>query len=57
MFGLFKRDPTAKLRKQYAAKLEQAVEAQRSGKIPHYAELMAESEEIAQRIDALERGH
>ncbi len=53
MFGLFKKDPAAKLRKEYARKLEEARDAQRSGKIPLYATLSAEAEAIADRIDVL----
>ena len=54
MFGWLKRDPQATLRKQYQKKLEEAIEAQRNGKIPRYAELMAEAEAIAGRLDAVE---
>ena len=55
MFGLFKTDPVKKLRKLYEKKLEEAMNAQRNGKIPQYAVLIAESEEIAARMDALKR--
>ncbi len=55
MFGLFRSDPTKKLQKEYAKKLEEARDAQRNGKIPLYANLIAESEEIAAKIDALEK--
>lgn len=53
MFKLFRKDPVAKLEKQHAKKLEEATQAQRNGKIPEYATLMAEAEAIADRIDAL----
>ncbi len=53
MFGIFRRDPIATLEKELAKKLEAAMHAQRSGKIPQYATLMAEAEIIAERIDAL----
>lgn len=56
MFGLFRPDPAKKLQKEYAKKLEEARDAQRNGKIPLYANLIAESEEIAARIDALGAG-
>ena len=55
MFNLFRSDPLEKLKKQYARKLEEARDAQRSGKIPLYANLMAESEAIADQIDDLRR--
>ena len=55
MFGLFKSDPVKKLKNLYEKKLEEAMHAQRSGKIPQYAVLIAESEEIAARMDALKR--
>jgi len=54
MFGLFKSDPTKKLRKTYDAKLEQAMLAQRKGDIKTYSMLTAESEEIWKQIQALE---
>lgn len=56
MFNLFKTDPAKKLKKQYAKKLEEARDAQRSGKMPLFATLTAEAEEIGRRIDALESG-
>jgi hypothetical protein len=53
MFGLFKKDPSKELQRQYAAKLEEARDAQRSGDIKGYARLMEESEEILKKIDKL----
>ena len=55
MFKLFKRDPLKKLETQYARKLEEARDAQRGGKIPLYATLIAESEAIAEQIDDLRK--
>lgn len=55
MFKLFQSDPTKKLEKQYAAKLEEARDAQRNGKIPLFAALTAEAEAIALRIDELKQ--
>ena len=46
MFKLFKKDPTKKLEAQYARKLEAALDAQRRGKMPLFATLTAEAEEI-----------
>ena len=54
MFQLFKSDPTKKLKKQYAAKLEQAMLAQRSGDIRTYSQLSTEAEELYKKIEALE---
>ena len=53
MFKLFQSDPSKKLEKQYARKLEEARDAQRAGKIPLFAELTAEAEELGRRLDAL----
>ncbi|MDC5706478.1 DUF6435 family protein [Vibrio europaeus] len=54
MFSLFKRDSTKKLKKQYAAKLEQAMLAQRRGDIRTYSLLTAEAEELGQQIEAVQ---
>lgn len=56
MFDLFKSDPAKKLEKQYARKLEEARDAQRAGKMPLFATLSAEAEEIGERLDALKSG-
>ena len=55
MFNLFKTDPLPKLEKEYARKLEEALNAQRGGKIPLFAQLTAEAEAIGERIDELKR--
>ena len=55
MFKFFSSNPVDKLQKQYEKKLGEALDAQRSGKIPLYARLTAESESIAKRIDELEQ--
>ena len=54
MFQLFKSDPTKKLKKQYAAKLEQAMLVQRSGDIRTYSQLSTEADELHKKIEALE---
>ena len=54
MFGLFKSDPTKKMRKQYDVKLEQAMLAQRKGDIKSYSMLTAEAEALWKEIEALE---
>jgi hypothetical protein len=51
MFKLFKKDPGRKLRKQYHAKLQQAMTAQRNGKIREYSFLTAEAETIRERLE------
>ena len=55
MFGLFKKDPTRKMRKQYDKMLEEAMQIQRSGDIKGYAAKMAEAEALMQEIEALEK--
>ncbi|MDC9523412.1 DUF6435 family protein [Pseudoalteromonas sp. Angola-31] len=54
MFSLFKSDPTKKLRKEYDAKLEQGMQAQRKDDIKSYAMLSAEAEKIWSEIEVLE---
>ncbi|GIU44164.1 hypothetical protein TUM4438_14750 [Shewanella sairae] len=53
MFSIFKRDPAKKLKKQYFAKLEQAMLAQRKGDIRTYSLLTAEAGEIDKQISNL----
>ena len=53
MFKIFRRDPIEKLERQHARKMEEAIQAQRNGKIPLFAELTSEAEEIATEIDRL----
>lgn len=57
MISLFKSDPVKKLRKQYNAKLEEAMLAQRSGDIRTYSFMTAEAEEILKKIQAMESGN
>jgi len=54
MFGLFKSNPTKKLRKQYDSLLERAMHAQRNGDIKTYSMLTAESETLWEKIQTLE---
>lgn len=56
MFGFFKTDPRKKLEKAYAAKLEEARDAQRGGDIKRFAQLTAEAEAIVKQIEALPNG-
>lgn len=55
MFSIFKSDPTKKLKKQYAAKLEQAMLAQRNGDIRSYSMLTAEAEEVREQLQQVEK--
>jgi hypothetical protein len=54
MFSIFKSDPVKKLRKEYDAKLEQGMHAQRKGDIKGYSMLTDEAEKIWQEIEKLE---
>ncbi|MCU7553751.1 DUF6435 family protein [Alteromonas sp. ASW11-19] len=54
MFGLFKRNPTKKLRKQYDSLLEQAMHAQRNGDIKTYSMLTADAEALWAKIETAE---
>jgi hypothetical protein len=54
MFGIFKSNPTKKLRKTYDMKLEQAMHAQRKGDIKSYSMLTAEAEALWSDIQKLE---
>lgn len=53
MFSLFKTNPLKKLQKQYDAKLEQAMLAQRNGDIRGYSEITAEAEVIYLKLQQL----
>lgn len=52
MFGIFKSDPTRKMRKQYDSLLEKAMHAQRNGDIKTYSSLTAEAEALWEKIQA-----
>ncbi|GIU02865.1 MULTISPECIES: DUF6435 family protein [Shewanella] len=54
MFSIFKSNPLKKLNQRYAAKLEQAMHAQRKGDIRAYSMLTAEAEQIENQIKAVE---
>ncbi len=53
MFNLFRSNPTQQLEKRYLKKLEEARDAQRQGKIPLFATLTAEAEELGKELDVL----
>ena len=54
MFNLFKSSPDKKIRKQYLAKLEKAMYAQRNGKIREYSLLTAEAEALREKLELLQ---
>jgi hypothetical protein len=54
MFSIFKSNPTKKLRKQHAQKLEQAMLAQRKGDIRSYSFLTDEAQKLHEQIKRLE---
>ena len=56
MFGWMKRDPEKQLRKQYHAKLEEALQAQRNGNIREYSFLTAEAEKLREKLEEIEGG-
>lgn len=55
MFGLFRRDPLQKLKKEYEGKLRQARDLQRNGDVRGAAALVAEAEEIARCLEEMEK--
>jgi hypothetical protein len=55
MFGLFKGNPSKKLRKQYDILLEKGMQAQRKGDIRLYAELTSQAESLWKEIEAIEK--
>jgi hypothetical protein len=55
MFSIFKSNPTKKLEKIYALKLEKAMYAQRNGDIKSYSFLTLEAEQIYEEILAIKQ--
>lgn len=53
MFKLFS-NPVKKLRKDYEAKLSEAMQAQRNGDMRLYASLSQEAESLLQKLNELE---
>lgn len=53
MFGLFKKDPLKKMRKEYEKRMLEARDIQRSGDLKLYARKMEEAEQLAQEIQNL----
>ena len=54
MFGFKKRDPAARLRRDYEALMAEAVDLQRRGDIKGFAEKTREAAELEDRLAALE---
>lgn len=54
MFGLFKSNPTAKLRKKMKQIQEKSMQAQRRGDIRSHSMLSAEADELWKEIQRLE---
>ncbi|MFT6915805.1 MAG: hypothetical protein ACJAWL_002115 [Motiliproteus sp.] len=55
MFSIFKKDPAKKLNKLYGIKLEQAMQAQRTGDIQGYSDLTVEADLLYKQILKLEQ--
>lgn len=55
MLGLFKANPTKKIRKNFNAKLEEAMHAQRAGDMRKYAELSEQAEALRIELENLEK--
>jgi hypothetical protein len=49
----FKSDPKKKLQKKYETAMKEAMELQRSGKIPEFAKKTAEAQAILKEIEAM----
>ncbi len=55
MFGIFKKDPIKKKQKEYESLMEQAMHAQRNGKMDIYAELASKADKILKKIEDLKK--
>lgn len=55
MFGIFKSNPSKKLRKQYDILLEKGMQAQRKGDIRLYSELTSQAEDLWKQIEEIEK--
>ena len=53
MFWIFKKDPLKNLQKKYEMLLEEAMNAQRNGKIEEFGELSYESEKLYKEIQKI----
>lgn len=57
MFGMFKSNPTNRLRKERESLQKQAMLAQRRGDIRTYSMLSADVEQLNREIEDLEQGY
>ena len=55
MLGFMKGDPKKKLQKEYEAKLQKALHAQRNGDLRTHGTLMEEAEKIYAEIQKIEK--
>lgn len=55
MFGFLKPNPLKQLQKQYEKLSEQAMHAQRNGNIELFAKLSKEADDVAKKMDELEK--
>jgi molybdenum-dependent DNA-binding transcriptional regulator ModE len=55
MFSFLRPNPLKSYRKQYGELLEAAMQAQRRGDIRGYSSLTEQAEEVAAKIEALEK--
>ncbi len=55
MFGLFKKDPTKKLEREYEQLMEKAMHVQRSGDLKAYAVLIEKAEAIQQQLEEIQK--
>ena len=55
MFGLFKKDPAAKLEKEYKKLLTEAMELQRNGDIQGYALKTEQAEKLEKQLAELKK--
>ena len=53
MFWIFKKDPIKIMQKKYETLLEEAMNAQRNGKIEEFSELSYESEKLYKEIQRM----
>tara|TARA_Y100001970_G_C13804186_1_gene636595 strand:+ start:369 stop:551 length:183 start_codon:yes stop_codon:yes gene_type:complete len=53
MFWIFKKDPLKIMQKKYETLLEEAMNAQRNGKIEEFSELSYESEKLYKEIQRM----
>ena len=53
MFRIFKKDPIKFMQKKYEKLLEEAMNAQRNGKIEEFSELSYESEKLYKEIQKI----